>query len=242
MNLFPTFNEQNISFFKEFPMTHYQELLQATEYERNALLATPVITDCMQGEITNEAYLAFLSEAYHHVRYTVPLLMACGSRLPRRLEWLREAVAEYIEEETGHQEWILNDIEACGGDKEAVRNGTPAMATDIMVAYAWDCVQRRNPVSFFGMVLVLEGTSVKLASEAADTIGNVLKLPRNAFSYLSSHGSLDVEHIAFYETLINRLDDPADRAAVLDTARVMYKLYKGVFDSLPRGVLQHQAA
>ena len=168
--------------------------------------------------------------------------MPCGSRLPQRLEWLREAVAEYIEEETGHQEWILNDIEACGGDKEAVRNGTPSMATDIMVAYAWDCVQRRNPVSFFGMVLVLEGTSVKLASEAADTIGNALELPRNAFSYLSSHGSLDLEHIAFYESLVNRLDDPDDRTAVLNTARVMYKLYAGVFGSLPRGLIQQQAA
>ena len=139
-------------------MTFYQELVQATESERNALLTTPVITDCMQGIVTLEAYRAFLTEAYHHVRHTVPLLMGCGSRLPRRLEWLREAVAEYIEEETGHQEWILNDIEACGGDKEAVRNGSPSMATDIMVAYAWDCVQRRNPVGFFGMVLVLEGT------------------------------------------------------------------------------------
>ena len=38
--------------------------------------------------------------------------------LPERLEWLREAIAEYIEEEIGHQEWILNDIRACGGDAE----------------------------------------------------------------------------------------------------------------------------
>jgi pyrroloquinoline quinone (PQQ) biosynthesis protein C len=223
-------------------MTYYQELLQATENERNVLLTTPVITNCMQGVITIETYRAFLSEAYHHVRHTVPLLMACGSRLPRRLEWLREAVAVYIEEETGHQEWILNDIEACGGDKKTVRNGNPAMATDIMVAYAWDCVQRRNPVSFFGMVLVLEGTSVRLATEAADTIEKTLSLPRNAFSYLSSHGSLDLEHIDFYETLVDRLDQPDDRAAVLNTARVMYKLYAAVFESLPQGVTRQQAA
>lgn len=223
-------------------MTYYQELLQATENERNALLAAPVITDCMQGVITLETYQAFLSEAYHHVRHTVPLLMACGSRLPRRLEWLREAVAKYIDEETGHQEWILNDIAACGGDKEAVRNGGPAVATDIMVAYAWDCVHRRNPVSFFGMVLVLEGTSVRLATAAADTIQRTLDLPRNAFSYLSSHGSLDLEHIDFYETLVNRLEEPDDRAAILNSARVMYKLYADVFESLPRGMTRQQAA
>lgn len=223
-------------------MTFYQELIQATENERNELLATPVITDAMRGVITLETYKAFLSEAYHQVRYTVPLLMACVSRLPPRLEWLREAVAKYIEEETGQQERILNDIGGCGYDKEAVRNGNPSMATDILVAYAWDCVQRRNPVSFFGMVLVLEGTSVKLASEAAVTIGKTLSLPPKAFSYLSSHGSLDVEHISFYEKLVNRLDDPEDRAEVLNAARVLYTLYKGVFDSLPRCAIRQQAA
>ena len=46
----------------------------------------------------------------------MPLLMACGARLPARLEWLRGAVAEYIEEEYGHEQWILNDIAACGGE------------------------------------------------------------------------------------------------------------------------------
>jgi pyrroloquinoline quinone (PQQ) biosynthesis protein C len=223
-------------------MTFYQELVQATENERHALLTTPVITDCMQGIISLESYRAFLAEAYHHVRYTVPLLMACGARLPRRLEWLREAVALYIGEETGHQEWILNDIEICGGDRKAVRNGSPSMATDIMVAYAWDCVQRRNPVGFFGMVLVLEGTSVKLATAAAATIQKTLDLPRNAFSYLSSHGTLDLEHIDFYETLVNRLEEAGDRDAVVDTARVMYKLYAGVFESLPRSRPQRRAA
>jgi hypothetical protein len=35
-------------------------------------------------------------------------------------------VCEYIEEEYGHEQWILNDIKACGGDWEAVRDGRPA--------------------------------------------------------------------------------------------------------------------
>jgi len=214
-------------------MTFYQQLLDETEAERRFLMSQPVITECMAGRITLETYIAFLEQAYHHVKFTVPLLMACGARLPERLEWLREAVAEYIEEETGHQEWILNDIKACGGDAEAVRTGRPAMATDVMVAYAWDCVLRRNPVSFFGMILVLEGTSVHLATDAAAVIQKALDLPDKAFSYLRSHGSLDIEHIGFYEQLVNRLEDPPDKAAVRDTARVMYRLYANIFASLP---------
>lgn len=214
-------------------MEFYAELMRYTEAERHALHAVDVLQAGVRGQISLQTYQAFLAQAYHHVKYTTPLLMAVGSRLPERLEWLREAVGEYIDEEMGHQEWILNDLRAAGADPDAVRKAGPNQATDVMVAYAWDTAQRRNPVGFFGMVLVLEGTSVRLASQAADAIQNSLGLPDTAFSYLRSHGALDIEHIDFYEKLVNRLDDPADRAAVVDTARVMYRLYGDVFRSLP---------
>jgi len=223
-------------------MTFYQELIQQTVTERQLVLEQAVISECLQGNISMETYTEFLTQAYHHVKHTVPLLMACGARLPERLEWLRRAVAEYIEEESGHQEWILNDLSACGRNSEMVRHGKPSAATDVMVAYAWDVVLRRNPVGFFGMVLVLEGTSVKLASAAADAIQGCLELPDEAFTYLRSHGALDQEHIGFYETLMNRLQEPGDREAVLDTARVMYRLYSEVFRGLPSARLNREAA
>ena len=179
-------------------MSFYQQLLAATETQREQFLAIPLLHQGIAGKITREQYIAFLSEAYYHVKHTLPLLMACGARLPERLEWLREAVSHYIEEETGHQEWILNDIRHAGGDAEAVRNGQPSLATELMVSYAWDTVQRRNPVGFFGMVLVLEGTRVHLATEAAGAIRKELGLGAECFSYLTSHGSLDVSHLEFF--------------------------------------------
>ncbi len=207
----------------------YQRLLSETEVERNAFLSIPLLQEAVEGKISRDTYLAFLTEAYHHVKHTTPLLMACGGRLPESLEWLREAVGEYIEEEMGHQEWILNDIEALGEDKEAVRNGTPEIETELMVCYAWDTIQRRNPVGFFGMVLVLEGTSVQLAIRAADAIETSLNLPKEAFSYLRSHGSLDVEHVDFYQQLMNRVDDAEAQAAIIHCAKVMYRLYGDIF-------------
>jgi len=174
-----------------------------------------------------------LGQAYHHVKHTVPLLMACGGRLPERLEWLRVALGEYIEEEMGHQEWILNDIAATGADKEVVRAAMPLAETELMVAYAYDTIARNNPVGFFGMVLVLEGTSVALATHAAENIEKTLGLPKTAFSYLSSHGSLDVGHVDFYEGLMNKLDAEEDKQAVLHAAKMFYKLYGDIFRALP---------
>lgn len=216
-------------------MNYFDQLKAETEQERQQLFSIPIIQDALSGSVSTPQYIAFLTQAYHHVKHTVPLMMACGSRLGERHEWLRQAIAEYIEEEIGHQEWILNDIAACGGDADAARRSRPHPSTELMVAYAYHQVDRHNPVAFFGMVHVLEGTSTALATHAADTIRGALALPPEAFSYLSSHGSLDLEHVAFFEKLVNRLDEQRDRDAVTHMARMMYGLYGNVFRSLPRG-------
>lgn len=210
-------------------MNFYNELNQATEAHRASLYSAGLINKALSQRITLEEYVSFLTQAYHHVKHTVPLLMAVGARLPERYEWLRSAVAEYIEEELGHQEWVLNDIEACGFDKEAARMSQAAPATELMVAYAYDTVQRVNPLGFFGMVHVLEGTSISVADQAADNIQETLGLPKKAFSYLISHGSLDVSHVKFFEDLVNRIDTPEDQDIILHAAKMFYGLYRGVF-------------
>jgi len=103
----------------------------------------------------------------------------------------------------------------------------------VMVAYAYDTIARVNPLGFFGMVHVLEGTSVALALAAADRIESGLGLPGQAFSYLRSHGTLDQEHTAHFALLMDRLDDPDDQGAVIHAARMFYRLYGNVFRALP---------
>ena len=214
-------------------MTFHEELVRETETERQYLLSSPIIIRALEGKIELLDYVSFLTQAYHHVRHTVPLLMATGARLADDKEWLREAVAGYIREELGHQEWVLNDIAACGFDREAARRSLPGAATELMVAYAYDTVHRVDPLGFFGMVHVLEGTSITVASQAASIIRERLGLSENAFTYLSSHGSLDIGHMRFFESLMNRIDDRRERAIIVHAARMFFALYANVFRTLP---------
>lgn len=214
-------------------MTFYARLVEETANARMGLLGTPIIQGCLRGEVSLPSYVAFLREAYHHVRHTVPLLRACQAALPPSNQWLRGPLDEYIAEEEGHELWILDDIRACGGDAAAVRDGLPGHATEVMVAYAYDTIARRNPLGFFGMVHVLEGTSVSLALVAADQIQKPLGLPDAAFSYLRSHGTLDQEHTAHFELLMDQVASPTDQADIVHAARAFYRLYGDVFRSLP---------
>jgi hypothetical protein len=214
-------------------MSFHQVLLERTTEERTRLLAIPLIGRALRGEISLDQYIAFLTEAYHHVRHTVPLLMACGARLGDQRTGFQSAIAEYIAEEIGHDEWILSDIAACGGDALAARNKGPSAACEMMVAYAYHQIDRGNPMGFFGMVHVLEGTSVALASRAAQVMASTLGLPANAFRYLNSHGSLDLDHVRFFEQLMDSVNDPDDQGAIVHCAKRFYGLYGDIFRSLP---------
>ena len=183
----------------------FDRLQQETEQERQALFSLPIIQRALQGQINQAQYIAFLTQA----------------------------LAEYIEEEIGHEEWILSDIKACGGQPEEVRNTPPDLTTESMVAYAYHQIDRLNPVGFFGMVYVLEGTSTALATNAASVIKHSLGLPSNAFTYLTSHGSLDLEHMKFFESIMNQLTEEADKASVIYCAKRFYALYEAIFKSLP---------
>lgn len=217
-------------------MPFHDALVAATADARAQLFTVPIITDCLAGRVTRTQYVAFLGEAYHHVSHTLPLLMACGSRLSPDQAWLRDAVADYVEEERGHDQWILDDIAASGGDAHAVRNGAPGPAAELMVAYVYDFIARRNPVGFFGMAFVLEGTSAAIALHAADAIERALGLPKTALRYLRSHGETDRRHVQYFAALVDRLESDDDRAAVVHVARMVYRLYADVFRGLPSAV------
>ena len=211
-------------------MSFHAQLLQQTVQARMGLLSAPIIQGCLRGEVSLPSYIAFLTEAYHHVKHTVPLLQACQAALPAHHAWLKPALDEYVEEEKGHEEWILDDIRACGGDAEAVRHGRPGHAAEVMVAYAYDTIQRGNPLGFFGMVHVLEGTSVSL------------NLPDSAFSYLRSHGTLDQEHTAHFQLLMDQISDPQDQADIVHSAKAFFRLYGDVFRGLPLPQMAAQPA
>jgi long-subunit acyl-CoA synthetase (AMP-forming) len=212
--------------------TFYDTLVMETALQQGYLVATEQIRRGLVGDISRKAYLEYLAEAYHHVQHTVPLMQLVKSRLPKGREWLNKALDEYIAEESGHEEWILDDIRNAGGDAEAVRRSRPGMATEFMVSYAYDYINRVNPVGFFGMVFVLEGTSTKLATVGAEALMKSLNLSSECFRYLTSHGSLDIEHMNFFRDLMGRIDHLEDKAAIIHMAQRMFILFANLFRSI----------
>jgi pyrroloquinoline quinone (PQQ) biosynthesis protein C len=60
--------------------TFHQRLLDQTASARQDFMAFPVIQRALSGDVDRARYLSFLTEAYHHVSQTVPLLAQALSR------------------------------------------------------------------------------------------------------------------------------------------------------------------
>ncbi len=214
-------------------MPFYKQLLAQTTSGKDYLLSAPIIHDVMDGRFSRATYLAFLHQAYHHVRHTVALLETARRHLRPDQRWVEGALLDYIDEEAGHEAWILDDIEACGENRAAWATRPPAFHTEMMVAFLYDYASRVNAMGIFGMVLVLEGTSSSLAPAVARIVQDQLALPDKAMSYLTTHGELDQEHIKHFEQVMNRVVNPQDQAAIVHVANRIYRLYGDVYRTIP---------
>jgi pyrroloquinoline quinone (PQQ) biosynthesis protein C len=215
-------------------MSFYDELLESTEAARTAFFSIPMVLEAAQNGVERDLYVAYLTQAYHHVRHTCPLLAHALAHCPKNDRHYREALLEYLDEEKGHEEWILNDIAHIGGDADAVRGGEGDWPVRAMLSWVYYAVQFINPYAMLGMVLVLEGTSVDIASAGADAVRRRLGMEgeERGFTYLTSHGAIDLDHLVFFQTLVNRVEGLENQQAIIDTAKMVYQLWGEMFAKL----------
>jgi pyrroloquinoline quinone (PQQ) biosynthesis protein C len=212
-------------------VSFYDRLIAETERERIGFTSIPVIREALRSGVSRELYVDFLTQAYHHVKHTFPLLAFAAARTTH--EAYQDALVEYMEEERGHEKWILDDIAAMGGDAAAVKHGTPGIACQVMVGYTYYAIEWVSPYAMLGSVHVLEGMSTLLADKAADAIQRSLGSGgMEGFSYLRSHGALDIEHVAFFKSLVNSLGCPKTQQIVIDSSKVFYRLYGDIYHEL----------
>ena len=213
-------------------MSFYERLIEETAPQREAFKAIPIIQQALKGKISCEAYLDFLTQAYHHVRHTCPLLALAAARTNDLV--YRDALIHYLEEEHGHERWILDDISAMGGKTLTVAE-EPRLACRVMVAYAHYSIDWISPYALLGMVHVLEGMSAALAGRVADAVASTLgTVDGRGVSYLRSHGTLDQGHVAFFRKLVNGIGKRDAETAIVDCTDVMYQLYGNIFCDIGR--------
>ena len=77
-------------------MSFYDDLQAATAADRAAYLSIPLIQDAVRNGASRALYVDFLTQAYHHVKHTYPLLALASVHTTD--EAYQDALVEYMKE------------------------------------------------------------------------------------------------------------------------------------------------
>jgi len=143
-------------------------------------------------------YPEFLFLVHSMIRSSVPMMEAAEEE-SRRLagrDPVGEPLAAYFKkhcrEEAGHDDWLLDDLEALGVGREEVWARLPTLTVAHLIGAHYYWVRHVHPVAMLGYLAVLEGNPPQV--EQLEAYQQRTGLPAQAFRTLIKHGHLDPRH------------------------------------------------
>jgi hypothetical protein len=211
----------------------FSDLVIRTDEARRAFETHPVVLDAVANGMPIERYRRFLLELYHLVWHFNPVTAAAASRVPDSNRQVRYYMYEHMQEESGHEEWVMNDLDALGVTPQDTRAYPPGPFTLALCGYNYWGADRGNPCSVLGMIYALEVIASVYGGPFASAVKESLLLEgERGISFIGSHATLDVEHMATLRKVLNTLQDEASRNAVVESTLVNFHHFTRIFESI----------
>ncbi|MFE1959322.1 iron-containing redox enzyme family protein [Streptomyces sp. NPDC059479] len=156
-----------------------------------------------------ERYAVYVRAMHGVIRASVPLMERAAARCAelgprdRTAAPLASYLREHINEERGHDSWLLADFAALGGDPQTLLTTLPQPAVARLVGAQQYWIEYHHPVMLLGYIAVLEAGAP--APWLADRIVSVTGLPEAAVTTVREHAGLDTGHAAELFALLDRL-------------------------------------
>jgi pyrroloquinoline quinone (PQQ) biosynthesis protein C len=211
-------------------MSFFITLVERSDNSRRAIETAPKVQAMIHKGLTLPEYRAFLRDLYHIVWHFCPIMAVAAARCGDPLRNIRYELYERIEEEKGHEDWVLEDIAAVGGDVN-VMAASPSAPVQAMIGYNYYAAERVHPCSVLGMLYVLEVIASVYGGKVADSIARAIGRETGAggFRFLSSHATMDADHMAKLNVLLKTIDDPGAQAAIIASTHVNFHQFGQLF-------------
>ncbi len=211
----------------------FAELVLRTDEARREFETDPVVLDSVAHGMTVERYRHLLIELYHVVWHFNPICAAAASRLSDDDQAVRYFLFEHMHEESGHQEWVLNDLEAVGVARRNAQSSLPSIFVATLCGYNYWCADRRDPCSALGMMYCLEVIASVYGGPFSSAIKESLLLQDDrGISFISSHAELDTEHMVQLRHALNTVKRKAGQDAIVESALVNFHHFTRMFQAI----------
>jgi pyrroloquinoline quinone (PQQ) biosynthesis protein C len=138
-----------------------------------------------------------------------------------------------MHEESAHEQWVMNDLEAVGVSPATVLAHPPSLNTLALNGYNYWAADRRDPCSVLGMMYTLEVIASVYGGTFAEAIRSSLLLQgERGVSFISSHATMDAEHMAELRQVLNTVTDDAAREAIVESTLVNFHHVVRIFEAV----------
>jgi pyrroloquinoline quinone (PQQ) biosynthesis protein C len=212
-------------------MSFFISLVELTDASRRELETIPKVHAMIHHGLTLTEYRAFLHDLFHIVWHFCPVMSAAAARCDDRFRDVRMDLYERIQEEKGHEAWVLDDIKAMGGEAAMAMDTPPSPPAQAMIAFNYYAADRVHPCSVLGMLYTLEVVSSVYGGRVADSNARAIgrDVDAGGFRFLSSHATMDVEHMAKLNRLVKTIDDAGAQEAIVNATRVNFHQFGQLF-------------
>jgi pyrroloquinoline quinone (PQQ) biosynthesis protein C len=211
----------------------FADLITRTDEARREFETNPVVLDAVAHGMPIARYRKLLQELYHIVWHFNPVCAAAASRVPDKLRQVRYFLYEHMHEESGHEQWVTNDLEAVGVSQTTLLAHQPSLNTLALIGYNHWAADRRDPCSVLGMMYTLEVIASVYGGTFAEAIRSSLLLEgERGVSFISSHATMDAEHMAELRQVLNTVDDDAAREAIVESTLVNFHHVTRIFEAV----------
>ena len=201
----------------------FADLVTRTDEARREFETNSKVLDIVANGLPLQRYRNLLLELYHVVWHFIPVCAAAASRVSDAQKQVRYFLYDHMNEEKGHEEWVMNDLAAMGVKAEQVLAYKPSEFMLALNGYNYWAADRRHPCSVLGMLYALEVIASVYGSPFASAIRESLLLEGDrGVSFIDSHGSLDAEHMAELRQVLNPLEGAEAQAAIIEAVRVNF--------------------
>ena len=164
-------------------------------------------------------YPCLLFRSYCIARAAVSFLGAAAARLEAMAggdpaaAGLLQFLERFILEETGHDEWMLEDLDALGVSRKKALDliPPPTIAGLVGAQYYW--IAHHHPVSVLGFIFMGETSGPRI--EEVEAMIQRTGLPRTACRAFLRHAVLDLKHGSDLEQVIDALPLTSDHLSMI---------------------------
>ena len=211
----------------------FADLVMRTDEARRDFETNPVVLDAVAHGMDIERYRRLLLELHHVVWHFNPVCAAAASRVSDDHRQVRYFLYEHMHEESGHEEWVMNDLEAVGVSHAVTRAHAASINTLALNGYNHWAADRRHPCTVLGMMYALEVIASVYGGTFSAAIRESLLLEGDrGVSFISSHATMDAEHMVTLRKILNTITDDAAREAVVESTLVNFHLLTRVFEAV----------